>query len=260
MRTKFFTLLAIATIAVTMQSCASLFTKSKQEVTFKGIPGSTITDEKNNNVIGQIGNNGFATAKIRKGLSSKKFLVTCPDYNDGKFSLGTKVHGAFWANIIFGGIPGMAIDAATGKMMKYKTNFLDVTLVPKEKVQAAPQETAMPLPERVSRNKPGATDMEKAVLRWFFDSDPRGARIYYRVISSVPDEVKNTNEAYLTTTPLEETRGFNIPGLTYDNARGVTIEIKVTKRGYEDQVKRYNVRQAIDQQEISAFFELVPKN
>ena len=39
----------------------------------------------------------------------------------------------------------------------------------------------------------------------------------------------------------------------------MTIEIKVTKRGYEDQVKRYNVRQAIDQQEISGFFELVPK-
>lgn len=43
------------------------------------------------------------------------------------------------------------------------------------------------------------------------------------------------------------------------NANNVTIEIKVTKRGYEDQIKRYNVRQAIDQQEISGFFELVPK-
>ncbi|MDE6322214.1 MAG: hypothetical protein K2L93_07950, partial [Muribaculaceae bacterium] len=72
--------------------------------------------------------------------------------------------------------------------------------------------------------------------------------------------VKNTNETYLTTTPIEETRGFNIPGLTYENSRDVTIEIKVTKRGYEEQVKRYNVRQAIDQQEISGFFELVPKN
>lgn len=27
-----------------------------------------------------------------------------------------------------------------------------------------------------------------------------------------------------------------------------------------DQVKRYNVRQALDQQEISGFFELVPKD
>lgn len=112
--------------------------------------------------------------------------------------------------------------------------------------------------ERVSRENPGATKMEDSIIRWFFDSDPRGARIYWRVISSVPAEVKNTNETYLTSTPYEETRGFNIIGLTYANSKDVTIEIKISKRGYIDQVKRYNVRQALDQQEISGFFELVP--
>lgn len=115
------------------------------------------------------------------------------------------------------------------------------------------QETA-----RVSRDKAGATSMEQSIIRWYFDSDPRGARIYYRVISNDPSEVKNTNEAYLMTTPYEETKGFSIPGLTYENSRNVTIEIKVSKKGYADQVKRYNVRQALDQQEISGFFELVP--
>ena len=79
------------------------------------------------------------------------------------------------------------------------------------------------------------------------------------MISNIPSVVKNTNELYLTTTPYEETRSFNILGLTYENSRDVQIEIKVTKRGYEDQVKRFNVRQAIDQQEISSFFELVEK-
>lgn len=113
--------------------------------------------------------------------------------------------------------------------------------------------------ERVSRDNPGKTTLEQTIIRWFFDSDPRGARIYYRVISNAPSEVKNTNETYLTTTPYEETRSFNILGLTYENSRNVTIEFKVSKRGYEDQVKRYNVRQAIDQQEIGGFFELVPK-
>lgn len=114
--------------------------------------------------------------------------------------------------------------------------------------------------QRVDRQNAGETDMEATIIRWFFDSDPRGARIMYRVISNVPNEVKNTNETYLTTTPYEETRGFNIPGLTYQNSRNVTIEVKISKRGYEDQVKRYNVRQALDQQEISGFFELVPKD
>lgn len=124
---------------------------------------------------------------------------------------------------------------------------------------ADPTVTTGQAQQRVDRTNAGKTDMEKTILRWYFDSDPRGARIYYRVISSVPNEVKNTNETYLTTTPLEETKSFNINGLTYDNSRDVTIEIKVSKRGYEDQVKRFNVRQALDQQEISGFFEMVKK-
>lgn len=102
-------------------------------------------------------------------------------------------------------------------------------------------------------------DMASTIVRWYFDSDPRGARIFYRVISQVPKEVKNTNESYMTTTPLEETKSLSIPGLTYANSNDVVIEIKVTKRGFEDQIKRYNVRQVLDQQEISGFFELVEK-
>ena len=109
----------------------------------------------------------------------------------------------------------------------------------------------------VTRDNPGGTALERAIIRWHFDSAPRGARIFWRVISSVPDMVKNTNELYLTTTPYEETRSFNILGLTYENSRDVTIEIKLSSPGYHDQVKRYNVRQAIDQQEISGFFDLV---
>lgn len=111
----------------------------------------------------------------------------------------------------------------------------------------------------VSRDAPGQTALERTVIRWYFDSEPRGARIYWRVVSSIPSIVKNTNETYLMTTPFEETRAFNILGLTYENSRDVQIEIKVSKKGYEDQIKRFNVRQAIDQQEISGFFEMVAK-
>ena len=94
----------------------------------------------------------------------------------------------------------------------------------------------------VSRDNPGQTALEQTI-----DSDPQGARVFYRVLSSIPAVVKNTNETYLMTTPYEETRAFNILGLTYENSRDVQIEIKVVKTGYEAQVKRFNVRQAIDQ-------------
>ena len=109
----------------------------------------------------------------------------------------------------------------------------------------------------VSRDAPGKTSLEKTVIRWYFESQPQGARIFWRVISSVPEEVKNTNELWLGNTPFEETRSFNILGLTYENSRDVQIEIKVRRNGYLDQTKRFNVRQASDQQEIRSFFDMI---
>ncbi len=111
--------------------------------------------------------------------------------------------------------------------------------------------------EVVTRDNPGNTSLERTVIRWYFESEPQGARIFWRVISSVPDQVKNSNENWLGNTPFEETRSFNILGLTYENSRDVQIEIKVRRPGYIDQTKRFNVRQAIDQQEISSFFDMV---
>lgn len=103
----------------------------------------------------------------------------------------------------------------------------------------------------------GDTLLENTVIRWYIDSAPRGARIFYRIISSTGD-VQNTNESYLGVTPLEETRSFDIKGLSYANAGNVRVEIKVTRTGYYDQKKVYNLQQAVDQQEISGFFDLVP--
>lgn len=254
-----YTILVMSAALVCMMttSCASLFAGSSKNVTLKGVPGTTVVDKDKNNLIAEIGQNGFAEAKFKKQLKSKTIEAKKDGYTPKTYVMDTKIQGWFWGNILLGGIPGMAIDAATGKMKTYKDDFIDLTLWPVVE-QDVVETVAVPM-QRVQRNNPGVTDMEKTILRWYFDSDPRGARIFYRVISTVPDEVKNTNETYLTTTPLEETRGFNIPGLTYDNSRDVTIEIKVSKRGYEDQVKRFNVRQALDQQEISGFFELVEK-
>lgn len=261
MKTNLFKVVVGVVVLLSTTSCATLFTKSSKELTFKGIPGTTIIDVDKNTPIAQVTQNGFANAKVRKKLKPKKLRAQNDGFESKDFQLDTKIQGAFWGNIIFGGIPGMAIDAATGKMMTWKDKVIDVTLkpIPVKDVQVTQFQPEPIKQKTVIREVPGQTDMEKAIIRWYFDSDPRGARIFYRIISNIPDEVRNTNETYMTTTPLEETKSFNILGLTYDNSRDVTIEIKVTKRGYEDQVKRFNVRQALDQQEISSFFELVPK-
>ena len=102
----------------------------------------------------------------------------------------------------------------------------------------------------------GETALENTIIRWNIESRPAGADIYWRVVSSTPD-VKNTNSNYMGTTPYESTESFDIKGLSYQNSGNIQIEIKCEKNGYIPQTRRFNLRQAIDQKEISTKFNLV---
>lgn len=101
----------------------------------------------------------------------------------------------------------------------------------------------------------GDTAIENNVVRWFIDTDPRGARIFWRIISSSP-EVNSTNESYLGLSPFEETRSLDVKGLSEANAGNVQLEFRITKNGYYEMRKRFNLQAVIDQKEISAFVEL----
>ena len=102
----------------------------------------------------------------------------------------------------------------------------------------------------------GNTSLESTIIRWYVDSSPKGADISTRVVSSTPD-VKNTNQNYVGTTPYETTEAFDIRGLTFNNSGDVQIEVTCEKAGYITQKKRFNLRQAIEQKEISTKFNLV---
>ncbi|MDE7388456.1 MAG: hypothetical protein K2M97_04305 [Muribaculaceae bacterium] len=102
----------------------------------------------------------------------------------------------------------------------------------------------------------GDTALEHTVIRWYILSTPQGADVSWRVVSSTPD-VANTNSNFVGTTPYESTEAFDIRGLTYNNSGNVQIEVSCERAGYLTQRKRFNLRQAIDQKEISAKFNLV---
>ncbi len=102
----------------------------------------------------------------------------------------------------------------------------------------------------------GNTALENTIIRWYIDSAPKGADVSTRVVSSTP-EVKNTNSNYVGSTPYETTEAFDIKGLTFNNSGDVQIEVTCEKAGYITQKKRFNLRQAIDQKEISTKFNLI---
>ncbi|MDE7377711.1 MAG: hypothetical protein K2N13_01975 [Paraprevotella sp.] len=102
----------------------------------------------------------------------------------------------------------------------------------------------------------GDTALEHTVIRWYITSTPQGADVSWRVVSSTPD-VANTNSNFVGSTPYETTESFDIKGMTYNNSGNIQIEISCEKSGYITQRKRFNLRQAIDQKEISAKFNLI---
>ena len=261
---------------VCLSSCATIFNTPKARVTLASDNVNVPVD------ISIDGNKKYPDVmlpkriKIKRGYKPTNVKVEADGYSTTSFNITKKFNSASLWGILFGVVP-MAVDAATGAIMKPESKYYNISMHPlygninsnnnniytpplvQNRYDKDPTIMAGEADNMVSRDDPGQTALERTIIRWYFDSDPRGARIYWRVVSSIPHIVKNTNETYLMTTPYEETRSFNILGLTYENSRDVQIEIKVSKRGYEDQVKRFNVRQAIDQQEISGFFELVEK-
>lgn len=102
----------------------------------------------------------------------------------------------------------------------------------------------------------GDTALEHTVIRWYVVSSPAGADVYWRIVSSTP-EVKNTNSTYLGTTPYEATESFSVKGLSFENSGNVQVEIVCEKAGYLTQTRRFNLRQAIEQREISTKFNLI---
>ncbi len=105
----------------------------------------------------------------------------------------------------------------------------------------------------------GDTALEQTVIRWYIVSSPMGADVSWRIVSSTPD-VKNTNMSFVGSTPYETTETFDIRGLKLDNAGNVQVEVTCEKPGYITQRKRFNLRQVIEQKEISAKFNLVKED
>lgn len=256
MSKKHFLLLSMAALLFT--SCCTLVNGTKAKLTVKS---DDVTTPVTLTYDGKTETNIFLPYEIKIKRGSKPTVVTAEakGYEKASVSVKKKFNAMAIGNIIFGGIPGIAVDAGTGAWMKPETKEITIPFKPVSniEIQEPAIQTSENTNERVSRDNVGETSLERTIIRWYLDSAPRGSRIFWRVISSVPDEVKNTNELYLGTTPYEETRSFNILGLTYANSRDIQIEIKMRRPGYMEQTKRFNVRQAIDQQEISSFFELV---
>lgn len=138
----------------------------------------------------------------------------------------------------------------------------DNTYVPPQPIYSTPEQSPQKeLTQAMNANQPETKQNvamdESSDVHWLFDSDPDGAKIFWKVNSSIPNFVKNTELLYLGKTPFNETKTLNIKGLNSENADLVEIEIEIVKRGYIKQNKTFRGSVLVELKEISWAFDLI---
>lgn len=121
---KKITLFAI--IAFSFSSCATLFTGSKQSITFSGIEGTRIYDATSNTKLAEIGSDKTATVSIKKKMSDKQLLAKKEGYKTLPLLLESTFNTTSLWNILFW--PGFIVDLGTGQMNKWDNTYINIDL------------------------------------------------------------------------------------------------------------------------------------
>ena len=121
-----FILIGLISAAVLSTGCASISHGHTQEIKVRSIPEGI--DVKLN------GMNICKTPCLTQLERTQKGVLTAEiaGFPRQKKELQRKISGAFWANIIFGGIPGWIIDGATGSMYNLSPNDIVFIFDPKQ--------------------------------------------------------------------------------------------------------------------------------
>ncbi len=113
---------------ICFSSCASIFTKSKKEITFMGESGVSIYDK--NKKIAEIGSDGTASAKIRKRLSNKTLMAKKDGYKSVPLVLDAVFQPISILNLL--NPISWAIDLGTGKCCKWDNDIIEVQMQDKK--------------------------------------------------------------------------------------------------------------------------------
>lgn len=105
-------------------SCGTLFTSTKQKITFVGLPETKIYD--NGKKLGVITDDGQTTIKIRKKLSDKTLIAKKEGYKNAFIELDAVFNPVSIINLT--NFLGWAIDLATGKCCKWDEDVVEIDM------------------------------------------------------------------------------------------------------------------------------------
>ena len=115
--------MVVAAALCSLSACASIMHGSNQDVSFSSSPtGATVF----------VDNQQLGVTPVTAKLSRKDHHMVrleMAGYQPYETKITRGVSGWVWGNLIFGGIPGLAIDAITGGLYKLTPENVEGTLV-----------------------------------------------------------------------------------------------------------------------------------
>lgn len=108
---------------VTLTGCATLTTGNSQAITIGTKPqGATCTLTRDGKVVGVV-NPTPGTVNVDKSKNDISIICTKDGFQDETTACTSNFQGMTFGNILFGGLIGIAVDAGSGAMHKYPTEF-----------------------------------------------------------------------------------------------------------------------------------------
>lgn len=114
----------IAALPLLFSSCCTLFTSTKQTITFVGEEGTQIYD--NGMKIATIKENGETSVRIRKELSSKELVAKKEGYKPTPLRLVSKINPIAFINLL--NVIAWGIDLGTQKVCQWDNTYIEIEM------------------------------------------------------------------------------------------------------------------------------------
>ena len=123
MKNKKFLVVALSTLLL-FTSCGTLFTPTRQQIAFTGLPATKIYD--NGKKLGEISEDGITTIKIKKKLNDKQLLAKKEGYKNSIITLEAVLNPVSIVNLT--NVFAWAIDLATGKCCRWDNEIVEIEM------------------------------------------------------------------------------------------------------------------------------------
>lgn len=119
-------ILLLVSICISCSSCCTLFSSSKQDITFTGMNGTKIYEASTKQKIAEIKEDNSVTVQIKKKREDKQLLAKKEGDQTTPFVLESTFNNACLWNILFW--PGFLVDLGTQKMNKWDNTIINIEM------------------------------------------------------------------------------------------------------------------------------------